>query len=79
MQSSAMANPWLKQNLLMSMWLSNANRIVGAVGGRAVAETKRQAALATQQAVNEIVKFWAVATPAPTNAATVVKRRKGRK
>ena len=74
-----MANPWLKQNPLMSMWLSNANRIVGAVGSRAVAVTGRQAASATQQELSDVVESWAVAASAPTNAATAVKRRKGRK
>ena len=38
-----MVNPRLKNNPLMSLWLSNANRIVGAAEGGIVAETKRQA------------------------------------
>ena len=73
-----MANPWLKKNPFMSLWLSGANRVAGSVRGQVAAEAKRQAALATRQAGNEMIKFWTGA--ATTNLAPpVVKRKRARK
>lgn len=37
-----MANPLLKKNPFMSLWLSAAHRIAGSLRGQAVAQTKRQ-------------------------------------
>jgi hypothetical protein len=37
-----MANPWLKKNPLMSLWLSAANRVAGSLRGQATAQVKRQ-------------------------------------
>ena len=37
-----MANPWLKKNPFMSMWLSTANRVAGTLRGQATAQAKRQ-------------------------------------
>ena len=37
-----MANPWLKKNPIMSMWLSMANRVAGPLRGQATAQAKRQ-------------------------------------
>ena len=35
-----MPNPWNKKNPLMSMWLSSANRVAGAVRGQALFQMK---------------------------------------
>ena len=37
-----MANPWLKKNPFMSMWLSTANRVAGSLRGQATAQAHRQ-------------------------------------
>ena len=37
-----MANPWLKKNPFMSMWLSGANSIANTARVRIAAEAKRQ-------------------------------------
>lgn len=37
-----MANPWLKKNPFMSMWLSTANRVAGTLRGQTTAQARRQ-------------------------------------
>ena len=37
-----MANPWLKKNPFMSIWLSAANRIAATARGQVTAQAKRQ-------------------------------------
>ncbi len=37
-----MANPWLKKNPFMSMWLSTANRVAGTLRGHATVQARRQ-------------------------------------
>ena len=37
-----MANPWLKKNPFMSMWLSTANRVAGSLRGQATVQAHRQ-------------------------------------
>ena len=53
-----MANPWGKKNPLMSMWLSSANRVVGAARAQATGAAKRQAAATQADAMKQIVDFW---------------------
>ena len=36
-----MANPWMKKNPLMSLWLSAANRVAGSVRGQVAAQARR--------------------------------------
>ena len=48
-----MKNPWLKKNPLMSLWLSGANKVAGAVRGQAAAAVKREATRASKVAVAE--------------------------
>jgi hypothetical protein len=68
-----MANPWLKKNPFMSMWLSGAHSVAGSARAQATAHAKRQAATATTQAVDDLVGLWFSGfAPAP------VKRRKRR-
>jgi len=52
------SNPWTKKNPLMSMWLSSANRVVGAARAQATGAAKRQAAATQADAMKQIVDFW---------------------
>lgn len=47
-----MANPWLKKNPFMSMWLSTANRVAGTLRGQATAAAKRQVKAAVVEAIS---------------------------
>ncbi len=47
-----MANPWLKKNPFMSMWLSAANRVAGSLRSKATAQAKRQVKTAITQATS---------------------------
>jgi hypothetical protein len=53
-----MSNPWTKKNPLMSMWLSSANRALGASRAQVTSAAKRQVAATQAQAVQQIVDFW---------------------
>jgi hypothetical protein len=46
-----MANPWMKKNPFMSMWLSGANAVAGRARGQATAQAR--AALTKQ-----VTQFW---------------------
>ena len=46
-----MQNPWLKKNPLMSMWLSEANRIAALARVQAAAQAKRQIKAAAGKAI----------------------------
>jgi hypothetical protein len=74
-----MKNPWLKKNPMLSMWLSGANAVAGAARGRASAEAKRQAALATSSMMKTTTDAWLAAlTPAaPTKKRAKPKSRPG--
>ena len=37
-----MANPWLKKNPIMSLWLSTAHRVAGTLRGQATAQARRR-------------------------------------
>ncbi len=71
-----MANPWLKKNPFMSVWLSGANRVAGSVRGQVASEAKRQAALAAQQTTTDLVKFWSDAVRATVAPAPVKRKRR---
>jgi hypothetical protein len=53
-----MANPWLKKNPFMSMWLSGFNAAAGSMRGHAVSQAKRQTASAMTSATKDIVAAW---------------------
>jgi hypothetical protein len=53
-----MANPWLKKNPLMSMWLSSANAAAGRARIIASAETSKQQAELTKQTVRFWTRAW---------------------
>lgn len=69
-----MANPWLKKNPFMSMWLSGANAAAGSLRGHATGQAKRVAASAMTQASNDVVRAWTAALTGST-----VKKRKRRR
>lgn len=47
-----MANPWLKKNPFMSMWLSTANRVAGSLRGQAAAQASRQVKAVVAEAIS---------------------------
>jgi hypothetical protein len=53
-----MSNPWTKKNPLMSMWLSSANKAMGAARGPVTSAVKRQVAATQAEALQQIVDFW---------------------
>jgi hypothetical protein len=61
-----MRNPWMKKNLLMSMWLSGANAVMGSARSRATAESKRQAAAMLAEGTKQMIRFWTGGLIAPT-------------
>ena len=60
-----MKNPWVKKNPFMSMWLSGANQVAGAVRGQIAASVKREAAKASKEAsaagAKQVLDFWSAA------------------
>ncbi len=67
-----MANPWMRKNPWLSMWMSAANQTMGAAQGTAKAAARRQVAGVQSEAVRQVMDFWAPAS-APA------KRRKARR
>jgi hypothetical protein len=59
--TSRMANPWLKKNPLMSMWLSAANNAAGRARSAAAAEARRQQAALTKQTIRFWTRAWQAA------------------
>ena len=53
-----MANPWMKKNPLLSLWLSGANSVAGSVMGHAAAQAKRQTNAAMKTLASEGMKTW---------------------
>jgi hypothetical protein len=48
------ANPWMKKNPLLSMWLSGANAVAGRARSAGAAEAKRQ----QTSLIKEASRFW---------------------
>lgn len=53
-----MRNPWTKKNPLMSMWLSAANKTMGAARGQATRAAKREVGAAQAAATQQIIDIW---------------------
>lgn len=68
-----MKNPWGKKNPFLSMWLSGANAVAGAVRSRAVADLKRQASMTATKSARQISQAW---TSPDTGKPAVRKQRK---
>lgn len=75
-----MAQPWLKKNPWMSLWMSAAHRAAGTVRGLAAgtvrglaaAQAQRQLQAAMTEATQGSIKLWSAASapPATRNKAT---------
>lgn len=66
-----MRNPWTAKNPFMSMWLSAANRGIGAARGQAAAAAKRQVTAVQTEAAKQVVDYWSGKT-----ALTAASRKK---
>lgn len=53
-----MRNPWTTKNPFMSVWLSSANKVMGAARGQATAAAKRQVASIQAETAKQVVDFW---------------------
>jgi hypothetical protein len=60
-----MRNLFTSRNPFMSLWLSSANKVMGAARGQATAATKRQVGSLQAQATKQIVDFWSGKAAAP--------------
>jgi len=69
-----MANPWLKKNPFMSMWLSGAHSVANSARGRITAEARRESTAAVNHAAQDVFALWADAMTG-TSAAKRKKRR----
>jgi hypothetical protein len=65
-----MSNPWTKKNPLMSIWLSAANKTMGAARGQATGAAKREVGAAQAAATKQFIDFWSGKT-----ARTAAKRK----
>lgn len=54
-----MANPWLKKNPFMSMWLTTANRAASSARQQAGRAARRQVAAAQTEVLRQMVDLWA--------------------
>lgn len=70
-----MANPWLKKNPFMSMWLSAANSAAGAARGRATAQVKRAGRTASTNLAKDMMDMMDLWT-APLTAGTRKRAKK---
>jgi len=70
-----MANPWLKKNPFMSMWLSGANAAAGSLRSRAAGQAKRQATTAMTKATKDIFDAWTLGLVTPPARTRTRKRR----
>jgi hypothetical protein len=68
----SMANPFLRKNPFMSMWLSGANSVANSARGAIAAEAKRQSTAAITKATSDVFGARPVAARAPA------KRKKNR-
>lgn len=69
-----MANPWLKKNPFMSMWMSGAHSVAGTLRAKAASQAKRQAASATTKAIDDLAGLWFAGFTPPSTKLR--KRRK---
>ncbi len=65
-----MRNPWLKKNPLLSLWLSGANTMAGALRGQAATQARRQGTRAMTRATRDLLGAWAVDTTDTPSAKT---------
>jgi hypothetical protein len=70
------ANPWLKKNPFMSMWLSGANTIANAARGQVAAAARRQSRAAVDKASQDMRSLWLGASTPGAPAARAKRRKK---
>ena len=66
-------NPWGKKNPYLSMWLSGANAVFGAMRSRAIGAAHRQTKAAIDEGTRQAIAFWGLG-PRPRST----KRRRRR-
>jgi hypothetical protein len=72
----AMANPWLKKNPFMSMWLSGAHSVANSARGQVAAAAKRQTNAAVTQATHDMFSLWTGALASAAKPPPKMKRRR---
>ena len=58
-----MANPWMKKNPFLSLWLSGANAVLGKARGEAMAQAARAQATFAKEAARAVQKAAAPQAP----------------
>ena len=53
-----MKNPWLSRNPFLSLWLSGANRVLGAAQGHTKNYARRQQGAVMNEASRAMLEFW---------------------
>jgi hypothetical protein len=66
-----LANPWLKKNPFLSMWLSGANAVAGSVRGKVTQQARRQGRAVARKATTTMLDAWTAAViPSRTRKKT---------
>jgi hypothetical protein len=58
-----MANPWMKKNPFLSMWLSGVNAMLGKARNEAIAQAARNQATFTKEAARAVAKAGTPSAP----------------
>lgn len=61
-----MKSPWTKKNPLLSMYMSGANAMAGALRSHATAIARRQASAVMAESVRQATGFWSGVFNAPS-------------
>jgi hypothetical protein len=70
-----MKSPWTKKNPWMSMYLSGANAVAGAMRGRISSAIKRQATTSLTRTTKQLADAWTDVFLAPSTKKRRGKRR----
>lgn len=71
----ALANPWLKKNPVMSMWLSTANRMAAPVLGQLARKANRQALSVADDIADKTISLQADLLQPPTAKKKAARKR----
>jgi len=63
------------KNLFLSIWLSSANRAMGAARGAALANARRHSAAMMAEGTRQAIRFWTAAVAEPARTTRKRKRR----
>jgi hypothetical protein len=75
LQDIQMANPWLKKNPFLSMWLSSFNAAAGSMRGHALNQAKHQTMNAMTKATQDIFSAWMASFTPPSPPKSRRRRR----